>query len=192
MVSDGSCEGIRIGFGAVIADADGLLGEFYGGTCLADASSWAAEWFAKVLGLVCLLPYNPSSALLLADNTSAVCGGLSGKSSGSYLIDCCLRFVSSRRQTCFIEEGYIPAAHDTHWDSQISDLQARADTLARLGVDGASLVVGIPFSAILRPHAALLYKGLVCVKPSTILDTVYDTCTFSDPSSGTRPPRPPS
>ena len=184
VVSDGSCSGNTIGFGVVIADAQGILGEFYGGARFADASSWVAEWFAKVLGLVCLLPYGPESVLLLADNTSVVCDVLSTKSSGSYLIDCCVRFISSRRRVCLIEEGFIPAAHDTHATSQISGFQARADGLARLGGSGELPVAGIPFCDILCPPAALLYKGLVCVKPCAIMDLVYNVCACSDPVFG--------
>jgi hypothetical protein len=134
-----------VGFAAVLYDEHGLLGEFYGGTQLADPSSWVAEWFGKFLGCVCVSRFAPGALLLLSDNTSVTLDGTRVRPSGSPVVDGCVRFLFQMRVEWQVEEGFIPAAHDTNSSSAVSAFQARADELAALGRLGAPLSRGYHF-----------------------------------------------
>eukprot|EP00667_Euglena_gracilis_P033848 EG_transcript_56664 len=72
IVTDGSQVGHQIGYAAVILDGEGVLGHFWGHSEVFDASSWVAEWFAKLLG-VCMVAKLGKRFFMIADNLSIHC-----------------------------------------------------------------------------------------------------------------------
>jgi hypothetical protein len=54
IVSDGSQVGHHVGFAAILLDSEGIMGKFWGFSEVHDASSWVAEWLARLLG-VCMV-----------------------------------------------------------------------------------------------------------------------------------------
>lgn len=183
VVSDGSCEGSCVGFSAIIYDAHGMLGKFWGGARLADPSSWVAEWFGKILAVNRLSFFDPCDVLLLADNTSVILDWHNIRSSGSHIVDCCVRYFWDFTKQWRVEEGFIPAAHDTLWSNTVSEYQKMADMLANEGRRCTPTQNGLPFLNVLRLKAVLLSRELVCIKPAVVLDSLYDVLTSVSPSS---------
>ena len=69
-------------------------------------------------------------------------------------------------------EGYIPAEHDTHWTSLVSQAQNLADLLASC-TNAALAPSSIPFVDQLNLRGALFCQGLLCIHPASALEKLY-------------------
>lgn len=118
LISDGSSQPGRVGWGAVIADPWGVLAEAHGGVCCDVAYSWAAEWLAKFAALHLAGKVGiPSNALMwsVADNISAHITPDGARPSLAPWIDAIRLAYAARTASTPLKEGYIPAPSDARF-----------------------------------------------------------------------------
>ena len=135
LVADGAMEvtpdGDTLGYGALVADAAGVLATVASVILTRAASPWAAEWVGK------LEAWRRAETLAVqhvgADCTSATLGGERGAPSQFPWVD--------RVPVAFAEalgrgqpDLYVLAHHNTQWSGLICGLQARAHDLAATGL----------------------------------------------------------
>ena len=138
-----------------------------GASRVADASSWVAEWLGRLLGVE-LLGDRPGDVLFVADNTAISLGGGNVKPSGSDVVDRIIVHFAYLYTTRRVTEGYVPAEHDTGWQTLVAQAQKFADELAKQSLRG-DLTSNLPYLSIVAPHSLLLADGGLCVRPSVVL-----------------------
>ena len=143
-----------------------------GASRVADASSWVAEWLGRLLGVE-LLGDRPGDVLFVADNTAISLGGGNVKPSGSDVVDRIIVHCAYLYTTRRVTEGYVPAEHDTGWQTLVAQAQKLADELAKQSLRG-DLTSSLPYLSIVAPHSLLLADGGLCVRPSVVLTKIYD------------------
>ena len=132
LLADGAMEtspdGDTLGWGALVADAHGVLATAASVVLTRAAIPRAAEWAGKLEAwrLAASLGVAPAAVQYVgADCTSATLGSDGGVPSQSPWVD--------RVRVAFAEalgrgrhDLYVPAQHNTRWTGLLSDLQARA------------------------------------------------------------------
>lgn len=119
----------------VVFDEQGVLVEINSGVLLEDPSSWVGLQNGWERLLVCI-------SCIVATSRKPCCSGTTQQIShtGSHLADCCIPF--SHQIACLhqihLQEGVVPAAHDTGSQSMFSLFENRADSLAKQGLKGAT------------------------------------------------------
>ena len=129
-------DGDTLGWGALVADARGVLATAASGVPTRAASPRAAEWAGKLEAwrLAASLGVAPAAVQYVgADCTSAALGSDGGVPSQSPWVD--------RVRVAFAEalargrpDLYVPAQHNTQWTGLLSDLRAQARDLAARGL----------------------------------------------------------
>jgi hypothetical protein len=144
LMSDGSVTATAVGWGAVVADATGVLSTARGGFSCHNGTSWAAEWLGKVAAVrLALQPCIPQTHLrwAIADNISATHGSDGGRPSRCPWIDERRIWYASILATSELRVGYTPAEHDHHRQSLAAHWQAATHALATQGGSGHPIPV---------------------------------------------------
>ena len=90
LISDGSAPDGRLGWGAVVADGDGVLAATQGGMLVDRPTSWAAEWHGKLAAVRLAVAIGVPAARwswCIADNVAASLGADGGRPSRSVYLD---------------------------------------------------------------------------------------------------------
>ena len=172
-VSDGSATRTAVGCAVVFLDASGVCGAFWCHWCVEDPDAQVAEWFGKLLAVHKAREAGAPKCLFLADCTSAAVNEGVTKSSGSHVLDSCIRSVVSIVNQQGYEEGYVQAQHDSGRSTEVAQAQALAHDLSQTpGVQPQGAV--LPLLPLLSLHAVLLKSGKVCLRPANVLLAIYD------------------
>ena len=176
LVSDGSVTSTAMGWGALVADKEGILATTYGGFLCHFGTSWAAEWLGKAaaarLALRLDIPEDQFS-WSFADSLSASHCSDGGRPSHSPWLDEVRIWYAALLHRSALQEAYIPAEHDHQWGGHASSWQAATHDLASQGTAQAT-VAGPPFRDITGSVALLLHKGLLAVDTPRLLDALYN------------------
>ena len=139
---------------------------------MADCDAQVAEWFGKLLAVRKSTEAGVPNVLLLADCTGAAVNEGVTRSTGSRVLDCCVRYVISAVRKFGYAEGYVQAQHDSKRDTSVAQAQALAHERAQtpsIPLEGAAL----PFISQLSLHAVMLREGRVCLRPTRVLTEIY-------------------
>ena len=172
-VSDGSATRTAVGCAVVFLDASGVCGAFWCHWCVEDPDAQVAEWFGKLLAVHKARETGAPECLFLADCRSAAVNEGVTKSSGSHVLDSCIRSVVSIVNHQGYEKGYVQAQHDFGRSTEVAQAQALAHDLSQtpeVQTQGAVL----PLLPLLSLHAVLLKAGKVCLRPADVLSAIYD------------------
>lgn len=177
IVTDGSKEDRKHGWGVVIADSSGIVATAHSGAMLAGGSSWTAEWLGKGLALWAIrklqdLYPNTICRVYAADNVAAAYGSNGGRPSRCHWIDNIRLHYAQMLLFTGSGELYIPAQHDSGKTDQVATWQKEADRLAKKGASIA-LPRTLPLADLLPPACFLLHTDHVVCDPGKVLDTIY-------------------
>ena len=170
--TDGSKEGDRHGWSAVLVDTDGVFVRLCLGALLLCGSSWVAEWCGKGLAVcvLCELGVPPDTVLgFVADNVSATFGA-----------DGYVAFLEAGAT----HEYYVPAQHDTLRRDLVAGWQ---EASVRLAHDGLSVArAGSVLLPTLLGGTMLLLQSsvLVCDVLRALDDTYASECASRSPPAG--------
>ena len=173
VVSDGSVRENQLGWGALVASPLGILAHTAGGVLADTPSSWAAEWVAKVEGLLLAFRVGiPVECLLwgVADNLAAAVGPNGGRPSGSAIMDELRIYYAGHRGP--MTDVYTPAQHDTGWSGSLATWQAVCDSLAKGGA-AAAVAWTYPCPEALGDVALSYRGGRLVLNVGATLDMVY-------------------
>lgn len=175
LLSDGSATPHILSWGAVVVDSEGLLAWAYGGVMCDCSYSWAAEWLGKwcAFSLARLARVPPDSIYWsAADNVSAAVSTDAGRPSKCVWIDQ-IRLAFAQQMPSHLQEGFVPAEHDTHSAHAVAKWQAVCHELANRG-SAVALPNSYPYPGVLDGLALLFRQGRLVVNVAHSMASVYN------------------
>ena len=175
VVMDGSRDGDRVGWSAVVVSPMGVVAQAWSGCAMVGASLWVAEWCGKALALWVLgelgVPLK-SVRSFVADNMGATCGDDGGRASRCpWAVVLRLRYAAALLQGG-AAEIYVPAQHNSGSQLPVAMVQARSDAQAKQGMLAAEKGC-VPFREWLGGHFSLMWCGVLAADPSDVLEACY-------------------
>ena len=175
LMSDNSAPDHCLGWGALVADHLGVLATLHDGVAVDVSFSWAAEWAGKLAALelaTSLSVPHHSIRWSIADNLSAVLGPDGGRPSASLWIDLIRLKFASYASAGWLQEGYMPAQHNSGWTHLVAKWQAQCDALAGAGA-AAARDWSYPFPSVLEGCALLFRHGRLVVNHHHTHDAIH-------------------
>ena len=177
-ISDSSLVPGRMGLGAVMVDADGVVAELKCGVMTDRQNAWAAEWLSKMMPVHVardILHLAATKVLCIADGSSAVISNRRANPSTMPVLDKFRLELARWAATSLAQVGevYIQAQHNSMNSSPAAKWQARAHDLSTEARDEACARF-LPMKSVLGDMWVLLKGDLVCLSPSDTLDGIYE------------------
>ena len=175
VVTDGSRDGDKAGWSAVVVSPIGVIKQAWSGCTMVGALSWVAQWCRKALALWLLgelvLPLS-SVRSFVADNTGATYGEDGGRASRCPWVDILrLRYAADLLQSG-AAEICVPTQQKSGSLSPVAMVQARSDARAKQGMLAAENRC-VPFHEWLGghflPHVARYARGRSLGCPGSLL-----------------------